>query len=157
MTTTSQKFKRNAMALVATLAVIAGVVVVASSGSHPTSTHRAHTAKTHASKVARSGALAIAASYIGLSRPQLRQALRTHGTLAAVANATAGKSASGLIAALLRARTATLEERSASSAAAQAKLRGRLERLRERVTAEVHRSRGHHRSKGRRSQPAKHG
>jgi len=143
MTATPKKLKRNAMALVAVLAVMAGAVVVASGGSHPANTRRANTAKAHSgkhgSKGARSGQLAIAASYIGLSRPQLRRALRADGTLAAVAKATAGKSASGLIAALLQARAAKLKARSASSAAAQAKLRGRLERLRERVTAEVNR------------------
>jgi Bacterial regulatory protein, Fis family len=138
MTTSPNKLKRNAMMLVAALAVIAGVIVVASSDSHHVSASHVDAAE-HGARERTGGSLALAASYLGISRAQLRRALRADGTLAAVANATAGKSQAGLIEALLSHSEAALRNASVSGAQAEIKLSGRRAKLRERITAEVNR------------------
>jgi hypothetical protein len=74
------------------------------------------------------GTLAIAARYLGVSRSALREQLDSGKSLAQVADATAGKSASGLIDAIVSARRARLDAAAAS--------------LSTRVTAEVDRVRG---------------
>jgi hypothetical protein len=138
MTTSPNKLKRNAMMLVAALAVIAGVIVVASSDSHHVSARHVDAAE-HGAHERTGGSLALAASYLGISRAQLRRSLRSDGTLAAVANATTGKSQAGLIEALLSHSEAALRNASVSGAKEEIKLSGRLAKLRERITAEVNR------------------
>jgi hypothetical protein len=138
MTTRPNKLKRNVMMLAAVLAVIAGVMVTASSGSHHVSASRVE-APEHAGREHAGGSFAVAASYLGISRAQLRRSLHADGTLAAVANATAGKSQAGLIDALLSHSEAALRDASVSGAKKEIKLSGRLAKLRERITAEVNR------------------
>jgi hypothetical protein len=109
----SQKRKRNMLLAIAAAAVAAGVIVAsvyASGGPrHGRSTH-ARLAHAHADRGSRRsahsrtvGKRAIAAGYLGLTRAQLRAKLRSGQTLAQIANATSGKSAAGLIAALVSA------------------------------------------------------
>jgi hypothetical protein len=72
--------------------------------------------------------LAAAAGYLGISEEQLRSALESGQSLAQVANSTAGKSAAGLIEALVAEKKRRLDAMAAS--------------LTKRVTAEVNRSGG---------------
>jgi hypothetical protein len=69
--------------------------------------------------------LATAASYLGLSAAQINSDLQSGQTLAQIANATSGKSAAGLIEALVAAR--------------KARLTAAIAKLPQRVTAEVNR------------------
>jgi hypothetical protein len=109
-------------AAVATLLAAGSIAAVSATGQSSTPKHR------HAHRGAyRAGArqLAAAASYLGISPAQLSSELSAHKTLAQVADATSGKSAAGLSAALVAARKARL-------GAAAAKLP-------QRVAAEVNR------------------
>jgi hypothetical protein len=87
-----------------------------------------------------SGAGHIAAGYLGISQAQLLKALKGGRTLAQIADATPGKSAAGLIDALVAARKATLERAAAAGRIPQARLEKALSRLRPRVTARVNRT-----------------
>ncbi len=72
----------------AVVAVIAGVTAAVVMAAKPSARHH------------RRGALATAADYLGVSSTQLRSELRSGKSLAQVADATAGRSEAGLIAAL---------------------------------------------------------
>jgi hypothetical protein len=72
----------------AAVAVIAGVTAAAVMAAQPAARHH------------RRGPLATAAGYLGVSSTQLRSELRSGKSLAEIADATAGKSEAGLIAAL---------------------------------------------------------
>jgi hypothetical protein len=112
----SRRLKRKLMIGIAAAAVLAGAtaaVVMASQSS----THR------H-----RSGTLATAAGYLGVSEAELRSELSSGKSLAEVANATNGKSATGLI--------DTLE------ASQKQKLAAAEATLSSRITAEVNQPRG---------------
>ncbi len=127
--------KQRVMIGVAVMAVIAGAIVAivtATGGSH---THR---------RSARAGAgaseLAVAASYVGLTRAQLRSDLQAGKTLAEVASATRGRSASGLIEALVKAKAARLDTALAHGKLSKARS-ATLAELRKRATVEVNRPR----------------
>ncbi len=81
--------------------------------------------------------LATAAAYLGLSVQELRARLRGHASLAQIAAATPGRSASGLVDALVTERAAALDlavARGQLSGAARAR---RIEALRARLTLAV--------------------
>jgi hypothetical protein len=110
------RLKRKLMFSVAVVAVLAGgtaaVVMASQSGTH----HR------------HSGTLAVASSYLGVSEAQLRSELGSGKSLAQVAGATSGRSATGLIDAL--------------EAAQKQKLAATAATLPSRITAEVDRRHG---------------
>jgi hypothetical protein len=141
MSQTRNNFKRNSLLVIAAAAVIVGVVVVAAGGSHrgKAAGGSSHLAPT---RINASSQLAVAADYLGLSRPQLRKRLRTDGTLVAVAHSTPGRSRAGLIEALVKARMRALTSAAAAGSLSSAKLSTRLARLRERVEAQVQRVHG---------------
>jgi hypothetical protein len=85
------------------------------------------------------GDLAVAAAYLRLGRAQVRGELRSGRTLAEIADATAGKSASGLIDALVSARAARLRAAVAAKRLPAAKASKGLAGLRKRVSVEVSR------------------
>jgi hypothetical protein len=91
----------------------------------------------------------VAAGYLGLTPAQLRAELRSGRTLAQIADATSGKSAAGLIDALVAARTAKLAARVAAGALTKSQQAARVAKLRRRVTAMV--------NKPHRSNPARQG
>lgn len=105
------KRRRSLFLAIAAAAVAAGVVVaIASANSSPRHLHtpRARLERSrakHRSAAHRRGlsARGVAAAYLGLTRAQLHAKLRSGETLAQIANATSGKSASGLIEALVKA------------------------------------------------------
>ena len=72
-------------------------------GGHSSGT--AYAAEHHS----RAGVLSVAESYLGLSRDQLKTQLRDGKSLADIANATAGKSATGLVDAITAALTTKLD------------------------------------------------
>jgi len=88
--------------------------------------------------------LAAAASYLGVSRAQLRRELRSGKTLAQVAAASAGKSASGLVAALVAARKGNIEAEVKAGVITQARANVLLAKLNRRVNAQVQRARRTH-------------
>jgi hypothetical protein len=109
----SGKRRRNLLLAIAAAAMAAGVIVAsvsANGGPRHTRSTLSHLARTRADR--RSGRSAhaqtaseraIAARYLGLTRTQLRSELRSGQTLAQIANSTSGKSATGLIDALVSA------------------------------------------------------
>jgi hypothetical protein len=84
---------------------------------------------------------ATAASYLGLRPGQLAGELRSGKTLAQIANATSGKSAAGLIDAIVAARRSALAARVTAGSLTQAQADARLARLKSRVTTSVNRAR----------------
>jgi hypothetical protein len=126
--------KRTALFAVAAAAVVAVVVVALAGGSG--GSHRGSRERT-APTAASGGELAAAASYLGLSRPQLRRELRAGHSLASVVGATAGKSRSGLIEAIVAARRASLDKLRAAGVISPADERARLAKARARALGEV--------------------
>lgn len=108
---------KRALIGVAVAAVIAGLVVVITSGGSTSSdnTH-SHAIAADASSPAaqRSTDVAVAASYLGVSRAAVRRGLRDGHTLSELAASTKGHSSEGLIAALVHARAARIEALAAS-------------------------------------------
>jgi hypothetical protein len=136
-----QNWKQRAMIGVAVAAVIAGVIVAIVTG-----TGHSHApvdfAGAGSGRSGSRGDLAVAASYLGLTAAQLRSDLRAGRTLASVANATSGRSAAGLIEALVSAEAARLAAAGAGGKLPKAKESARLARLRKRALAEIIRLRG---------------
>jgi hypothetical protein len=83
--------------------------------------------------------LALAARYLGIPLVQLRSELRAGRTLAQIADATPGRSASGLIAALLARVRARIDAQLAAGEAAQGRRRMWLSQLERRLQALVNR------------------
>jgi uncharacterized protein YwbE len=88
-------------------------------------------------------ALATSAAYLGVGAAQLRAELKAGRSLAQIADATTGKSATGLVDALVRAREATLESALASGLIGAHTERQQLAAVRRRITAEVQRKPPH--------------
>lgn len=86
------------------------------------------------------GDLSAPASYLGVTPEQILNERRSGRSLARIANATRGKSAAGLIEALVSARKANLAAAVAAGSLARASENMMLSTLRRRVTAEVNRS-----------------
>jgi hypothetical protein len=84
--------------------------------------------------------LSVAAAYLGISRAKLRSDLRQGRTLAQLASATPGKSAAGLIAALLAAHKAKLDASVTAGRMSATREHQLLRHLGERVAVEVARS-----------------
>jgi hypothetical protein len=83
------------------------------------------------------GRLSVASAYLGMTPEQLKTALRSGSSLAQVANTTKGKSAAGLIAALIADRRAKLAAAVASGRLTAAKEKHLLAALSQRITAAV--------------------
>jgi hypothetical protein len=130
-----------AVATAVALVLIAAVVAIAASGGggHTATNASSSSGATAASKPV--GEVALAATYLGLSRSRLRSELRAGRTLAQIADSTSGKSAAGLIDALVSAKTARLTAAAASSQLTPAQRTARLTRLRAKVIAAVNRTR----------------
>ncbi len=130
--------KRKIMIGVAVLAILVGTVlaiVTASGSSEGPLVRPHHDADARDSR----GDLALASAYLGVSRAQLRHELSSGSTLADIANATSGHSASGLEHAMFAARAARLSEAVSTGALSKAKQTSRLARLSEHLAAEIYR------------------
>lgn len=131
-----RSWKQKLMIGVAVAAVVAGVIVaVVSSGG--TSHAPGSVARASSARGGRRGAIAVAASYLGLTGAQVRADLRAGKTLAEVADATSGKSAAGLVDALVKAKAASLYAAVADGKLPTARERARLTALRRRAAAKV--------------------
>jgi hypothetical protein len=131
---------------VAVLAVLIGsvVAIVTATGSSRGPRDATATSADRHQRVP--GDLALAASYLGISRSQLRRELRPGVTLAEVASGTGGRSATGLTDALVTARSARLRAAVAAGTLSRSRLAVRITRLRAHVRAEIDRPRPPHRS-----------
>lgn len=103
-------------------------------GPHPQARKAGH----HGAQRVRT--LSVAAQYLGLSTVELQQDLRSGTSLAQIANSTSGRSAAGLIEALVTARKAQLATRVSAGSLTQAKANGLLPELIARVNAKVNRT-----------------
>jgi hypothetical protein len=86
------------------------------------------------------GVGSLAAAYLGVSSQQLQSELRSGKTLAQLADASAGKSEAGLIAALLAAKRSRLDSAVAAGRLTQARSAMRQAHLQRRITRLVQRS-----------------
>jgi hypothetical protein len=131
--------KRNLMIAVAVAAIAAGAIiaVVSSGGGHARARSARTRAQAQASGVRAPANTEAAAGYLGLTTTQLRDELRSGRSLAQIAAATGGKSASGLVEALVSARAAQLSAKVKAGKLSPATERARLARLRRRLTAEL--------------------
>lgn len=117
----------------------AAALIIAVIGSGGKSPHVATTAA--AVRSVPPGDLQAAASYIGVSRSQLRSDLRGGKTLADVAQARGGHSTAGLLDALLAAKRRQLEAGVAAGKLSKQQQGARLKSLRRRAEAEIRRAR----------------
>src|SRR3979411_3262917 len=109
---------RRLMLLVASAALIAGVliaVLVSGGGDHARGGRAGVTAKGRSD-------VQVAADYLGISAPALRRRLRNGETMAQIAGATAGRSQSGLIQAVLAPRAVALRGENLPAAEQQIRL-----------------------------------
>ncbi len=128
--------------LIAAAAVLAAAVLVSVllGGSH--SSRRPSPAVTEARDAAERSSVRSAAVYLGVSPAEIRRELRSGQTLAQIAASTPGKSAEGIVQALLRRRTAALTAALASGRITSAQERAQLAALHARAAAEVNREHG---------------
>ena len=101
--------------------------------------HRIAPGARHARLFGRRSLGLIAASYLGVPALQVRQELQAGRTLAQIADATSGKSATGLVQALIQARREALAAAVASGALPQAKADKLMARLPQRIARAVNR------------------
>jgi hypothetical protein len=129
------RLKRRAMIGAAVMAILGGGVIVAvpaaTGNSHARGHARHRSATVRAAHRGGHGVLATAASYLGLSTAQLRSELQSGKTLAQIADATSGKSAVGLVDALVSAKAAKL------AASEQLTQQAKLAKARTQATARV--------------------
>jgi hypothetical protein len=132
--------KRNVLLAIAAAVVLAGVVVaiVAASGRGGNRSPGSTGTRAHApSATATPNELTLAAQYLGVPKAKLRAQLRSGSTLAEIADATHGKSATGLVRALVEPRAAT------GKTLSPAVRRRRLAILRRRIKRQVDRVPGY--------------
>ena len=103
--------KRRLAVAVAVTALLAGGTAVALGATGSASHGRRHTGHSRAAAHQTSTPLTVAAGYLGISAAQLRRELRSGKSLAQVADSTPGRSAAGLVAALLSTGKARLQQR----------------------------------------------
>lgn len=146
----SRRLKRNAMLGIAVAAVAAGAIIVALTARgdhHDGHGQRVASARTGGRSGHRSGHRrapgdsAIASGYLGVSRARLVAEQEAGLTLAEIAGATSGKSAAGLVDALVSAKAARLDAAASTPHVPDAQTKARLATLRRRVTAQVNRIR----------------
>jgi hypothetical protein len=101
----------------------------------------------------RRGGLSAAAGYLGLSVDELFTRLRSGQTLAQIAQATSGKSVSGLIAALTEAQKSELDAAVKAGRLSQSQADELTARLSDRITAMVNGQFGFHGRFGDRTRP----
>jgi hypothetical protein len=120
-----------ALAAAGALALAGGGTALAAGGSHGHGTHN----MTFAAKGAgHRDPLAAAAAYLGITTSQLQSDLESGKTLAQVADATSGKSAAGLVQALVAQETSELDAAVAAGKLTQAQEQTLLANLQQMVT-----------------------
>jgi hypothetical protein len=86
------------------------------------------------------GDFAAASAYVGVSKAKLRKELSSGRSLAAIAAATPGHSALGLVEAIMRPRVRKIEAQVAAKRLSKAEAQRRIQRIRKRVQARLARS-----------------
>jgi hypothetical protein len=145
------KHKRSAMLAVAVVAIVAGAIVAgvtAGGNGHGTPSARTLASRRSARgrKVRSAGApseTGAEAGYLGVTQTQLRGELQTGRTLAQIAKATPGKSAAGLVDALVSARAKQLSAAVGAGRLPAAQEKRRLARLRKRIEDRIDRPPGY--------------
>ena len=134
-----RNWKYKTLIAIAVAALIAGAATAVARSTG----HRGHPARTRTglAHVRRGGALKVAADYLGETRTQLRHELQVHHTLGQVAEATTGRSAAGLVAALVSANETKLKAAVASGKLTAAKEKVAAAALHGRAAAAVERPR----------------
>jgi hypothetical protein len=129
---------RNVMLAVAIAAALAGVIIAVTADGGHGSASSVITRTTGASAAAASEAV-LAADYLGVTPTQLRKEMQSGRTLAQIANATGGKSATGLLNALVSAKAGKLRSRVAAGKLSMKQESTRLADLRTRIHAQINR------------------
>jgi hypothetical protein len=139
--------RKLTLSTLAVLLVAAGAtVLITSGGSRSATTASARTLALRSNAPRAAGTQAVASRYLGLSNAQLRSQLRAGKSLAQIAEASNGRSAAGLIDAVVRARTARLHAARAAGRISAGRESRALASLRRRVTEVVDRVRAPSRS-----------
>ncbi len=133
-----RNWKYKALIAVAVAALVAGGLTAILRSGH----HHSHPATARVTAVHRvhSGNLAVASDYLGVSRTQLHHELQVHHTLGQVAEATNGRSATALVAALVSAKTKKLQAAVANGKLTPAQEQASAARLHARAAAVVARA-----------------
>jgi len=135
--------KRNLLFALAAAVVVAGVVIaILSTGDGGHHRHPAGGPGTQAASRS-PGAIELAAGYLHIPPEKLRDELRSGRSLEAIADATHGRSAAGLLHALVAARSAQLRARPAVAKLSAAARSRRLARLRRRLERQLQRFPGY--------------
>lgn len=141
--------KRNLLIALALAAVVVGVVaaILTSNGDSRGPLFGSAHAHSGLGAVGTPSEIAAAASYLGINGTHLRSELRTGRTLAQIAAATSGRSANGLIDALVRARARALTNAAVAGkragAPATARQKRQLAGLLKRVRTQIYRLPGY--------------
>jgi hypothetical protein len=141
----SQARTRNALLALAAAAIVAGVLLAVLSGGGGGHANRAGAATSRSGRTVLGAhtQASVAAAYLGLSTAQLRQKLRYGLTLDQIAGATPGRSAAGLLDALVEARTTRLDRARSAGKLSAATLQAHVARLRRRIQAQLERVPGY--------------
>jgi hypothetical protein len=145
MTLTNRTRRQKVLGSLAVVGVLAAVIVavaVTSGGADRNSQGAGAVHTGHAGHFGGRGDLPVAAGYLGLTTLQLRSKLRTQ-TLGEVAASTSGRSAAGLIGAILAARRATLSAAVAAGELTRAEASSRIATVRRGVAGKVNRAGGY--------------
>jgi hypothetical protein len=131
---------RNMMLAVAIAAALAGVIIaVTADGGHGSASSA--TTRTTGTSAAAASEVVLAASYLGVTPTQLRKEMRSGRTLAQIANATGGKSATGLLNVLVSEKAGKLRSRVAAGKLSRKQETTQLADLRTRIHAQIDRLR----------------
>src|SRR4051812_5603593 len=127
------KSRKSQVVIAVAAASLAGAGAAVAESSHTHSTTLSHGLRTGGMH----DDLSVAATYLGLTESELRTKLRSGKTMAEVANATDGKSAAGLIDALVVAAKTHIAADVSSGRLTQSQADGLLSGLKQDITARV--------------------
>jgi hypothetical protein len=140
----SSKHRRNVLLAVCAAVVAAGAIVaIVTAGASHHSRPAGSGAASRSAHPRTVGQLAIAARYLGVPLAELRSRMRSGLSLAQIADATHGKSASGLIAAEVAQTSAQAQRTTGGKQLSPSARRTRLARLRRRIEREANRVQGY--------------
>ncbi len=140
----SPKRRRNVLlAISGAVVAAAAIVAIATAGAGHHSSPTGSSAASHSAHARTVGQLAIAARYLGVPLAELRARTRSGLSLAQIADATHGKSAAGLVAAVVAQTSAQAQRAPDGKQLSPSARRTRLARLRRRIEREAHRTPGY--------------
>lgn len=131
------RWRRTGLLALAGAAIIAGALIAIATGPDSKARARRPAPRRALSAGARTGLartqLALAAGYLGLSASALRRRLHSGSSLAQIAASTHGRSAHGLLEALVKTRVARIEAARARGALSAQRASRRIARVRTRT------------------------